>query len=66
MRTENSIKNGIIAAIMTIINILIGFIAQKVFIVSLGKEYLGINSLFTNIISMLSIAELGFRFCNNI
>ncbi|MGN1310304.1 MAG: hypothetical protein ACI4VP_01090 [Clostridia bacterium] len=66
MRTENSIKNGIIAATMTIINILIGFIAQKVFIVSLGKEYLGINSLFTNIISMLSIVELGFRFCNNI
>ena len=60
MRTENSIKNGIVAMIMYTITILIGFVAQKIFINILGNEYLGINSLFTNVISMLSIAELGF------
>ena len=38
---------------------LIGFIAQKIFINTLGQTYLGINGLFTNIISMLSIADLG-------
>ena len=59
MRSKNSIKNAIIAAIMYIVTILIGFIAQKIFIETLGTEYLGINGLFTNIISMLSIIELG-------
>ena len=60
MRTTNSIKNGIIAMIMYVVTILIGFVTQKIFINILGNEYLGINSLFTNVISMLSIAELGF------
>lgn len=59
MRKENSIKNIIVALIMTIINVIIGFIAQKIFINTLGEVYLGINGLFTNIISMLSIADLG-------
>ena len=60
MRTINSLKNSIISIIMYIVTILIGFISQKIFINILGNEYLGINSLFSNIISMLSIAELGF------
>ncbi len=59
MRSTNSIKNAIVAAIMNLITILIGFIAQKVFIQTLGTEYLGINGLFTNILSMLGIVELG-------
>ena len=59
MRTKNSIKNIIIALILNLISIIIGLISQKVFISSLGTEYLGINGLFTNIISMLGIVELG-------
>lgn len=60
MRKANSIKNAIISAIMNIITIIFGFVAQKVFIITLGNEYLGLNGLFSNILSMLSIAELGF------
>ena len=45
--------------ISSILTIIIGLIAQKVFIKILGTEYLGINGLFTNIISMLGIVELG-------
>ena len=59
MRTHNSIRNGIIGVIASLINILVSFIAQKLFIMILGVEYLGLNGLFTNIISILSIAELG-------
>lgn len=59
MRTNNSIKNGFVAIIASFISILIGFVAQKIFISILSTEYLGINGLFTNILSMLSIAELG-------
>ena len=60
MRTKNSIRNTIVAFIANLLTIVIGLIAQKIFINVLGKEYLGINGLFTNIISMLGIVELGF------
>lgn len=60
IRTKNSIKNIIVALILNLISVIIGLISQKVFISSLGIEYLGINGLFTNIISMLGIVELGF------
>jgi len=39
--------------------IIVSFIAQRIFIENLTLEYLGINGLFVNIISMLAIAELG-------
>lgn len=38
---------------------IIGFVAQAIFIRILGAEYLGLNGLFNNILSMLAIAELG-------
>ena len=60
MRLINSIKNAIIAFIMNCITIIIGFIAQKIFVITLGNEYLGINGLFSNILSMLAVIELGF------
>lgn len=59
MRTENSIKNSILGILSSFVSILIGFFAQKVFIKILGSEYLGVNGLFSNILSMLSVAELG-------
>lgn len=59
MRTYNSIKNMIYSIISNALTILIGFLVQKVFLNILGTEYLGINSLYTNIVSMLAIADLG-------
>lgn len=59
MRKKNSIRNIIVALLLSSINILVGFVTQKIFINTLGKDFLGINGLFTNIISMLSIADLG-------
>lgn len=59
MRTTKSLKNMIFAIISNIITIIIGFVMQTVFIKTLGTEYLGIDKLFLNIISMLSIVDLG-------
>ena len=36
------------------------FVSRRVFVIALGKEHLGLNGLFTDILSMLSLAELGF------
>lgn len=59
MRTSNSIKNSITSLLGNIISYAIAFISQAIFIRLLGAEYLGLNGLFTNILSMLSIFELG-------
>ncbi len=59
MRVTNSIKNTIAVFIVNIVVIIVGLISQRVFVNTLGLAYLGLNGLFTNIISMLAIAELG-------
>lgn len=59
MRTENSIKNSITSIFVNVASMLLGFIAQAIFIRILGAEYLGLNGLFSNILTMLSIFELG-------
>lgn len=58
-RTVNSFKNIKYTLIGKISNLVISFIARTFFINYLSAEYLGINGLFTNILSILSIAELG-------
>ena len=55
MRKKKSIKNIIGSFSQNIIVILVGIISQAIFIKQLGLEYLGLNGLFTNIISMLGI-----------
>lgn len=59
MRTKNSIKNIYMSIITQIVITLLGFISRKVFLNSLGTEYLGINGLLTNVLSMLSLVEGG-------
>ena len=41
------------------INILLSFICRAVFVRCLAQEYLGVSGLFSNILSMLSLTELG-------
>ena len=58
-RTENSIINSAMSIITQILTIVLNFVVKTVFIKMLSDEYLGINGLFTNIITMLSLADLG-------
>ena len=59
MRTSNSIKNSITSFVGSTISCLIAFVSQAIFIKILGVEYIGVNGLFSNILSMFSIFELG-------
>ena len=45
--------------VSSLVQSLLGFISRKVFLISLGADLLGLNSLMTSILGMLSIAELG-------
>ncbi len=58
-RTANTAKNASFGLVSQILNIILSFISRTVFIYVLGVEYLGINGLFTNILMLLSFAELG-------
>ena len=58
-RTEYSIINMMASFGGYILNILLSFVCRIVFVHQLNAEYLGINGLFSNILSMLSLAELG-------
>lgn len=59
MRIDNSIKNIYISIVSQVVIVLLGFISRKVFLDNLGTEYLGVNGLLTNILSMLSLVEGG-------
>lgn len=58
-RTKNSIRNYGATMFAQLLSILLNFIGRTVFIYFLGVEYLGVNGLFSNILSLLSLAELG-------
>ncbi len=59
MRIENSLKNFGTGLGMNLVKSLFAFISRTVFISVLGASYLGVNGLLTNVLSMLSLAELG-------
>ena len=59
MRIKNSIKNIYYSLLIQVCMTLLGFISRRVFINNLDIEYLGVNGLLTNILSMLSLVEGG-------
>lgn len=58
-RTIKGAKNSMWGIITNITITLLNFVTRTIFIKTLGMDYLGINGLFTNILYVLSFAELG-------
>ena len=59
-RTNAVIKNSFWEIVSKVMNMLLGFASRTVFIYFLGVTYLGINGLYSEILAMLSLTELGF------
>lgn len=59
MRVKNAIINTAAGGLGTLLAGVLQFVSRIIFIQFLSDEYLGISSLFTNILSLLSLAELG-------
>ncbi len=59
-RTKFAIKNTAAGVVSKFIGLLVSFVSRTVFIHILGNTYLGINGLYTEVLSVLSFAELGF------
>ena len=58
-RTENSMMNVTTSLICQVVTMLCNFVVRIVFIRTLGSDYLGINGLFSSVLSILAISELG-------
>lgn len=58
-RISNTIRNSSIALVEQFITTIVSFICRTVFIYTLGKKYLGYSGLFSDILTLLSLAELG-------
>lgn len=58
-RINYSIKNIFAAGLGEVLYVLSSFVVRSIFIHTLGNEFLGVNGLFSNILSIISLAELG-------
>ena len=55
-----NVTNGIIMGLINMmINIVLPFVSRTIIIYALGTEYVGLGGLFTSILSVLSLSELG-------
>lgn len=59
-RTRNASRNMITGVISKIVSLILPFVARTVILYALGSAYLGVGTLFTSVLSFLSLAELGF------
>lgn len=59
LRIKNSMGNIITGILGQLILTITGFVTRTVFINTLGATYLGVSGLFSNILTVLSFAELG-------
>ena len=59
-RTENVTKNLAFGVISKVFLLGATFLVRTLFIRILGAEYTGVSSLYSNILSLLNLAELGF------
>ena len=58
-RTKNATRNIVFGTILKLYQILIPFLMRTAMIYYMGVEYLGLDSLFTSILQVLNLAELG-------
>lgn len=58
-RLFNTIRNSAVGMLVQGSSILLNFLVRLVFVRYLSQEYLGVNGLFTNVLTVLSLAELG-------
>jgi len=59
MRTKYSLLNMAVSVGAQLINIVLLFFSRKIFLQYFTEEYLGVNGLFTELLTVLSLAELG-------
>ena len=60
-RTKNTLLNITFSFIYQILSIILGFLNRTIFIYVLGVNYLGLSGLFKDVLTMLSLSDLGLN-----
>ena len=58
-RTGKGILNGLTGILGQFLSFIVSFIVRSIFIKTLGEAYVGLNGLYSDILSMLNLTELG-------
>lgn len=58
-RTKNAVRNIFFGVLLKIYQIVVPFAMRTAMIYFMGVQYLGLNSLFTSVLQVLNLAELG-------
>lgn len=58
-RVRNSRRNVVAGSVRTAVSLLASFVTRTVLIHTLGVEYVGLNGLFSSVLQVLNLAELG-------
>lgn len=59
-RSQNALLNTLWAVLCQFAIVVLGLFSRKVFLLQLGAELLGVNSLFSDVLMLFSFADLGF------
>ena len=59
-RTKKTVINTMFSIASQMLTIVLGFVLRTAFIKILGDQYTGVASVFTTVLTMLSLSELGF------
>ena len=62
MRLKNSMRNALVSVFFQVLSLVLAFVNRIIITKLCGAEYLGLNGVFSNIVSLLSIAEGGINF----
>ncbi|MCD8016106.1 MAG: oligosaccharide flippase family protein [Lachnospiraceae bacterium] len=60
-RTQNVARTFVFGVFYRIISILCPFVIRTIIIYKLGNEYVGLTSLFTSVLTILNVSELGIK-----
>ena len=58
-RTKNAVRNISVGMILKVYQIIVPFLMRTAMIYFMGVQYLGLNSLFSSVLHVLNLAELG-------
>lgn len=59
-RSKRTAQNALMGFLYQLVTMVLGFVSRIVFIRTIGIEYLGLNGIFGDVLSLLSMADLGF------
>ena len=59
MKTDKAVFNVILNVIVQVLNIVLTLAVRRMFLLILGNDVLGLNSLYASILSFMALSELG-------